>query len=164
VDLEKIVDFVNLLTEKEIRIVCAESITGGLLASSIVSIPGASAVLLGSIVTYDKDFKIKVLGVNGDTISANTAESFEVTEEMVKGAINLFPSAELYVAVTGVASIPVNEYSITKEVGEIFIVVNYKNQYFKHSEIIKEEERNLIRMSTVESIFDFITNILTKDH
>lgn len=63
-ETKKIEDFVAFLTSKQIKIVCAESITGGLLASTIISIPGASSVLLGSIVSYNPEFKNKVLGVS----------------------------------------------------------------------------------------------------
>lgn len=159
-ETKKIEDFVALLTSKQIKIVCAESITGGLLASTIISIPGASSVLFGSIVSYDPEFKSKVLGVSSQTIHDKTAESFEVTREMVNGIINLFPSADLYVAVTGVASASVNDYYLDKAVGQIYVVIMYKGSFYNFSDIILKNERNLIREGAVEVIFNYILEIL----
>ena len=48
--------------ERDVKIACAESLTGGLLADAFVRIPGASQVLLGSAVTYDIHAKASVLG------------------------------------------------------------------------------------------------------
>ncbi|PXY40860.1 competence protein ComA [Flavobacterium cheongpyeongense] len=159
-ETKKIEDFVALLTSKQIKIVCAESITGGLLASTIISIPGASSVLLGSIVSYNPEFKNKVLGVSNQTLHDKTAESFEVTREMVNGIFNLFPTADLYVAVTGVASASVNGYYVDKAIGQIYVVIMYKNSFFEFSEIILKNERNLIRDGAVEAIFNYIIEVV----
>lgn len=159
-ETKKIEDFVGLLALKKIKIVCAESITGGLLASTIVSIPGASSVLQGSIVSYNPEFKNKVLGVSNQTIIDKTAESFEVTTEMVNGIVNLFPTADLYVAVTGVASASINEYYIDKAIGQIFVVIFYKDTFYNFSEIISKNERNLIREGAVEAIFNYIIELV----
>ena len=50
---------INLLRERRQTISCAESITGGALTAALVSVSGASDVLLGSIVAYSKEMKIK---------------------------------------------------------------------------------------------------------
>jgi len=163
VETKKIEDFVASLTSKQIKIVCAESITGGLLASTIISIPGASSVLLGSIVSYNPEFKNKVLGVNSQTLNDKTAESLEVTKEMVDGIVNLFPSADLYVAITGVASASVNKYYLDKPIGQIYVVIMYKNLFYNFSEIILKNERNLIRDGAVEAIFNYILEIVEKN-
>ncbi|MBE9660925.1 CinA family protein [Mucilaginibacter myungsuensis] len=74
-------------------IFCAESITAGLLASSIASIGGASGVLKGGVVTYNRHVKTKILGVSGELIDDLTAESQETTNAMCQGIRDLYPDA-----------------------------------------------------------------------
>ncbi|KRO50082.1 MAG: hypothetical protein ABR62_06965, partial [Actinobacteria bacterium BACL2 MAG-120820-bin50] len=75
-----------LLRERSESISCAESITGGALTSALVSISGASDVLLGSIVAYSKEMKINQLGLSAELIDERGLVSKEVALEMAKGA------------------------------------------------------------------------------
>ena len=77
---------IDLLRERSESISCAESITGGALTSALVSISGASDVLLGSIVAYSKDMKINQLGLSAELIDEKGLVSKEVALEMAKGA------------------------------------------------------------------------------
>lgn len=156
-DVEK---FNSILKEKKLTIVCAESITAGLLASTIASISGASDILKGSIVTYSRELKTFILGVDPRIIDKHTAESMETTVEMVYGLTKVSPSADIYVAVTGVASLPTNNYKINKEVGQIYVAIYYGNCIYKLDTIINDPDRNIIRAKTVEFIFNSIKNIL----
>lgn len=77
---------IDLLRERSESISCAESITGGALISALVSISGASDVLLGSIVAYSKEMKINQLGLSAEFIDEKGLVSKEVALEMAKGA------------------------------------------------------------------------------
>ena len=77
---------IDLLRERSESISCAESITGGALTSALVSISGASDVLLGSIVAYSKEMKINQLGLSAELIDDKGLVSKEVALEMAKGA------------------------------------------------------------------------------
>jgi nicotinamide-nucleotide amidase len=77
---------IDLLRKRSESISCAESITGGALTSALVSVSGASDVLLGSIVAYSKEMKINQLGLSGELIEAKGLVSKEVALEMAKGA------------------------------------------------------------------------------
>lgn len=159
-ELSKVEKFNSLLTSNKLTIVCAESITAGLLSSTIASISGASEILIGSIVTYSRNLKTSVLGVDPRIIDKYTAESIETSNEMVYGLIKLYPSADVFVAVTGVASRPTTLYNIDKEVGEIFISIYYKQQLYELKHKVNENLRNEIREKTVEYIFDSILKII----
>jgi PncC family amidohydrolase len=159
-ELSKVEKFNSLLTSKKLTIVCAESITAGLLSSTIASITGASEILIGSIVTYSRNLKTSVLGVDPRIIDKYTAESIETSNEMVYGLIKLYPSADVFVAVTGVASMPTTSYNINKEVGEIFISIYYKQQLYELKHKVNENLRNEIREKTVEYIIDSILKII----
>src|SRR5699024_4781408 len=80
----------------------AESLTGGLLAASIVAVPGASAVFRGGAVAYATDTKAAVLGVEEAWLAARGPVDPRVATMMADGARRLF-AADLALATTGVA-------------------------------------------------------------
>jgi competence/damage-inducible protein CinA-like protein len=80
----------------------AESCSGGLLAARITDLPGASAYMAGSVVSYSNEAKTELLGVDPDLIDAKGAVSPEVAEAMALGALARF-DADVAVAITGVA-------------------------------------------------------------
>ena len=80
----------------------AESCTGGLAVSRLVSVPGASDVLKESHVTYSDAVKIRVLGVKEETLAAHTAVSAECAREMAEGARRI-SGADWGVSTTGYA-------------------------------------------------------------
>jgi nicotinamide-nucleotide amidase len=77
---------IDLLRERRQSISCAESITGGALTAALVSVSGASDVLLGSIVAYSKEIKISQLGLSAELIDDKGLVSKEVAIAMAKGA------------------------------------------------------------------------------
>jgi nicotinamide-nucleotide amidase len=86
-----------LLLSRGLTLGLAESVTGGLVTSRLVNVPGASAWLRGSVVAYDTAVKHDVLGV-GDA----PAVSEETAREMAVGARRVL-SSDLGLAITGVA-------------------------------------------------------------
>ena len=90
------------LTAKKLKLATAESCTGGLIASRLTDVPGASAVLTHGFVTYANEAKEGVLGVQAQSLSAHGAVSEEVCQEMAEGALRV-SGADLAIAVTGIA-------------------------------------------------------------
>ena len=80
----------------------AESCTGGMLASKLVNVAGSSAVMNESYVTYSEDAKMKILGVEKETIDKYDVVSNEVAIEMANG-VCAKTGSEVGVAVTGYA-------------------------------------------------------------
>ena len=80
----------------------AESLTGGWLGSSIVDIPGASAVFRGGALTYQVDTKASVLGVDSDELAATGPYTDSVAKQMAEWASKLF-QADVAIATSGVA-------------------------------------------------------------
>ncbi len=109
------------LKSRGLKIAFAESMTGGLLSGSLTRIPGASSVLLGAAVCYNKESKVRLLGVPEELLQENGAESAEVTRAMAEGISRLFPDANMVLAITGSASMPVNDYAISSSPGKVFI-------------------------------------------
>lgn len=91
-----------LLREHDATLAVAESCTGGMIASKLVSVPGISAHFIEGAVTYSNDAKIRRLGVRPETLAAHTAVSAETAREMAEG-IRRTSGASLGVATTGIA-------------------------------------------------------------
>nr|WP_194891126.1 CinA family protein [Catenulispora pinisilvae] len=80
----------------------AESLTGGLVAAAITSVPGASAVFRGSVTAYATEIKASVLGVDADLLARAGAVDPEVARQMAAGVRRLL-GATIGLATTGVA-------------------------------------------------------------
>ena len=93
---------VKLLKKKNLTVTTAESCTGGMIASAIVSVAGASACFKEGYITYSNEAKKKLLGVREDTLKQYTVVSAQVAQEMAAGAAAAAQSS-LAVSVTGVA-------------------------------------------------------------
>jgi len=109
------------LKVRNLTIAFAESMSGGLLSGSLVRIPGASSVLLGSLVCYRAESKYRLLGVPNSLLQEFGAESEDVTRALAEGISKLFPEAGIVLAITGSASSPVNDYRISSPPGTVFI-------------------------------------------
>lgn len=95
-------NLVSLLKEKGLTIGFAESLTGGLLASKLAGVCGASQVLSGGVVSYTNDVKINLLKVKRETIDRYTEVSYECALEMAKGVRELL-GCDISVSLTGIA-------------------------------------------------------------
>lgn len=95
-------ELIFLLKERGLHICCAESCTGGMLSSTLVNVVGASDALDMGFVTYANEAKIKLLGVNAQTIEQYGVVSEQVAEQMARGAANV-SGAQVAVGISGIA-------------------------------------------------------------
>jgi nicotinamide-nucleotide amidase len=147
---------VQLLRDRRETITCAESITGGALTSALVSIPGASHVLRGSIVAYSSEIKIQELNVDSALIEEKGVVSEEVALAMATGVKNKF-SANWAVALTGVAG-PGASHGIPA--GTVWLALLGPGV----QETVKLEmtgEREMVRRGAVESALGVLERILS---
>lgn len=94
-----------LLIEKKLTVATAESLTGGMIGAALTSRSGSSAYFKGSIVAYNLEAKVTLLGVNQVLARATDCVSAEIADQMALGVRNLFGS-DCTIAVTGYAEIP----------------------------------------------------------
>ncbi|MFT6076966.1 MAG: PncC family amidohydrolase [Rickettsiales bacterium] len=92
----------DLATKSDIKIVTAESCTGGLISALITQISGSSNIFDRGFVTYSNEAKMQDLGVERKTLDDFGAVSEKVSAEMAIGAIKN-SNANLSIAVTGIA-------------------------------------------------------------
>ncbi len=95
-------ELVEALIERNCKISCAESCTGGLLASSIVEVPAASQVFDMSFVTYANEAKVQLVEVSEETIETYGVVSEEVARQMAVGCAKI-ANSDIGVGISGIA-------------------------------------------------------------
>ncbi len=93
---------VELLKQRGLHIASAESCTGGLIASQITQIAGASEVFDAGFVTYSNAMKIGMLGVDATTLERDGAVSAATVLQMARGALER-SGADCVLATSGIA-------------------------------------------------------------
>lgn len=93
---------VRQFTEKGLTLGTAESLTAGLIAATVADVSGASAVLMGGVVSYDPHVKHEVLGVSQEVIDTVGVVSEACALQMASGARNLL-KVDVALSATGVA-------------------------------------------------------------
>ena len=146
--------------KRNITLSCAESFTGGLFASTLVSIPGCSAVFKGGVTTYSSESKIKILGVKKETIDKFDVVSKEVAIEMAN-RIRKKLNTDVAVSFTGNAG-PTKENG-NAPVGTCYIAISTKNKTEVYKKIFKLD-REKIRINAVDFVLEKISskNFLVK--
>ena len=147
---------VKTLTKKKFKIAFAESCTGGLLASSITSISGASKIFNLGLVTYSNQAKIKFLKVNKNIIKEYGAVSHECCLAMVNN-LSKISKANINVSITGIAG----PKGGTKEkpVGLVYIGIKKGNKTYINKCLFKNKKRSSIQRVTVKKALDLILRI-----
>ncbi len=148
---------VKKLNKKKLKISFAESCTGGMLASKITSISGASKVFGLGLVTYSNQAKTSVLKVNKSIIQKYGAVSSQCCETMVKNLAKI-SKAQINVSITGIAG--PNGGSKTKPVGLVYIGVKNKNKILITKNIFKQKSRKAIQNATVKKTLEIIRSTI----
>lgn len=97
-----IAEVLDIARAKGIRITCAESCTGGMLAALLTEMPGSSDVFDRGFVTYSNEAKVQMLGVDQAHLDAHGAVSEPVARDMALGALER-SNAQIAVSITGIA-------------------------------------------------------------
>ena len=147
---------IRILTKKKLKISFAESCTGGLLASTITSISGASKVFNLGLVTYSNQAKIKVLKVNKNIIKRYGAVSHECCTAMVKN-LSKISKANINVSITGIAG--PKGGTKKKPVGLVYIGVKKGNKVYINRYLFKNKKRSSIQKATVKKALNSILRI-----
>ena len=147
---------IKLLTKKKLKISFAESCTGGLLASSITSISGASKVFNLGLVTYSNQAKIKILKVNKNIIKKYGAVSYECCYAMVNN-LSKISKANINISITGIAG--PKGGTKQKPVGLVYIGVKKGDKTQINKCLFKSKKRSLIQKATVKKALNLVLRI-----
>ena len=148
---------IRILIKKKFKISFAESCTGGLLASTIASISGASKVFNLGLVTYSNQAKIKVLKVNKNIIRKYGAVSHECCLAMVKN-LSKISKANISVSITGIAG--PKGGTKQKPVGLVYIGIKKGSKTLIKKYLFKNKKRILIQRAAVNKTLNLVLNLI----
>ncbi len=141
---------VHHLSQQQKKITCAESCTGGLIASLLTQIPGASQCIDGTLVTYANGIKRAWLGVDKDILSTQGAVSEACVRDMLNGALKASKS-HFALATSGIAG--PDGGSEQKPVGTVFIGVGDNNGNRTIERVLLKGDRQAIQMQSAYHAF-----------
>ena len=144
---------IKILAKKKLRISVAESCTGGLLASKITSMSGASKVFNLGFITYSNQAKIEILKVNKNIIRKYGAVSHECCSMMANN-LSKISKANINVSITGIAG-PKGGTKL-KPVGLVYIGIKKGNKISVNKCLFKSKKRSSIQKATVNKALNLI--------
>lgn len=145
---------IELLIGRDETVATAESLTGGLVAAALTSVPGSSAAD-GGVVAYATELKAALLDVPADLLERHGAVHGTVAEAMAEGARARL-GASTGVATTGVAG---PERAEGKPVGMVFVAVAGPGGLASR-QLALTGDREEIRAATVESVLELLVGAL----
>jgi len=129
-----------------IRLITAESCTGGLLAGAITSIAGSSKWFDRGFVTYSNQSKMDCLSINENDLHTFGAVSAQIAQQMAAGALKN-TSANLSISITGIAG--PSGSSKDKPIGTVFFACQRENKVIFEHKALFAGNREIIRDKAV---------------
>ncbi|MBE6052426.1 MAG: competence/damage-inducible protein A [Clostridium sartagoforme] len=145
----------EILCEKKLSVSTAESCTGGMIASTLISYPGISSVFKEGAVTYTNESKIKRLGVSEETIKKFGAVSKETAKEMAEGIAKV-ANTDIGIATTGLAG--PGGATKDKPVGLVYIGLFIKGKTIVQKFNFNGDRESIRKKTTMNAL-----NILRKE-
>ena len=133
----------------KISVTTAESCTGGMIASSIVSINGSSSIFKSGIVTYSNESKAEFLKIPLKLIDENGAVSETIAFQMAKNVLSIMNSS-LSIAVTGIAG--PSGGSNDKPVGLVWIAIGTKENVITKKYLFQGNRLKIRQQTTFEAL------------
>ncbi len=156
--LQRAAALVAQMTSRGVKLVTAESCTGGLVAAAITDVPGSSAVLERGFVTYSNEAKMALLGVEPALLQSYGAVSGPVAIAMAEGALRA-SLADVAVSITGIAG--PGGATASKPVGLVHFAVARTGRPTVEAECrFGDIGRRLVREAAVRKAFDMVGEAL----
>jgi nicotinamide-nucleotide amidase len=156
--LESVV--IGLLRKARLTLATAESCTGGLVASRLTDVPGASEVFTHGFVTYANRAKSEQLGVKESDLQQHGAVSEEVARQMAEGALRV-AAVDVAVSVTGIAG-PTGG-TPEKPVGTAWLALARKGRDTVTEKVFHLRDRNGFKKAVSQSVLDLIRRHVATD-
>jgi nicotinamide-nucleotide amidase len=142
---------------KGLKIVTAESCTGGLVSGLLTEIAGSSDVIECGFVTYSNEAKEELLGVPHSILVMHGAVSAEVARAMVQGALK-HAHADLAVAVTGIAG--PGGGTADKPVGLVHLAAATGGRVIQRECRFGALGRDKVRLASVETALELLAQLI----
>ncbi|MCP8882234.1 CinA family protein [Devosia sp. XJ19-1] len=151
---------IDILAERGQTLVTAESCTGGMIASALTDIPGASAAIYGGYITYANSAKSRMIQVQPRLIGDYGAVSNQVARAMADGARNT-ARVDFAVAATGIAG--PDGGTEKKPVGLVYVAVSSELATVVIEHNFGDIGRDGIRKATVDAALDLVLQVLSSN-
>ena len=148
---------ISLLKRKKLSLAIAESCTGGMLSSTIVSVSGSSKVFTMGLITYSNQAKTSVLKVSQKIIKKYGAVSVQCCLAMVNN-LSKISKSKICVSVTGIAG--PKGGSKQKPVGLVYIGIRKDKIVKVNRYVFKNRGRNYIQKAAVNKALKLTYNFL----
>lgn len=148
----------KLLFQQKLTLALAESCTGGLLADRVTNVPGSSEYFIGGIVSYAYEAKVKLLGVQWNTLKKYGAVSAETVLEMARGARSTL-NADLGLSVSCIAG--PGGATATKPVGTSWCALSAPEGEWAH-QFLLQGDRLAVKAQLAEEAFKVLRDYLLK--
>jgi nicotinamide-nucleotide amidase len=139
-------ELIKLLSEKNLTIAAAESLTGGMFQQELTSVPGTSALLKGGVICYTNEVKQNVLKVKKETIGEHGVVSDKCASELAENVATLV-GANIGISFTGVAGPDELE---GKPAGTVYIGISINGKKAIVEELHLGGTRDAIRTRSVK--------------
>ena len=133
----------------KMSVTTAESCTGGMVASSIISINGSSSIFKSGIVTYSNESKAEFLKIPLESININGAVSETIAFQMAKNVLSIMNST-VSIAVTGIAG--PSGGSNEKPVGLVWIAIGTKENVLTKKYLFQGNRLKIRQHTTFEAL------------
>lgn len=145
-------ELVELLVARGETVAAAESLTGGLLTATLVTVPGVSRVLRGGLVVYATDLKHSLAGVDADLLAARGPVDPDVALALARGARERC-GADWGLATTGVAG-PGPQDGVPA--GTVYVALAGPGDAERVRALSIDGDRSHVRQAAVESALDLL--------
>ena len=149
---------IELLMEHHLTITTAESCTGGLIAATLVNVPGVSGQFEEGYITYSNEAKEKLLGVSHETLEKYGAVSSQTAEEMAKGAKKA-AHADISIISTGIAG--PDGGTMEKPVGLVYLACSLGEETEVERHIFSGD-RQEVRQASVRAALALVEKTIRK--
>ena len=148
---------IKKLIKKKLKISFVESCTGGLLASSVTSISGASKIFNLGLITYSNQAKIKFLKINKNIIKKYGAVSHECCLAMVNN-LSKISKSKICISITGIAGPKGGTQQ--KPVGLVYIGIKIGKKVIVNKCNFKKKKRIFIQKQTVKKSLNLLLKFI----
>lgn len=150
---EQATDLLERYRRAKLRIVTAESCTGGLIAATLTEIAGSSDVVERGFVTYSNEAKEDLLRVPAEMLIEYGAVSSQVALAMAEGALQN-SRADVAVSVTGIAG--PGGGSAEKPVGLVYFGLCKRGEKARFERCVFEGNRQMVRAQSVQKALELL--------
>ena len=144
---KKIIQIINLLKRKKLKISVAESCTGGMLSSVITSVSGSSKIFTMGLITYSNESKTNILKVPKQILKKNGAVSIQCCLSMLNN-LSKISKSKVCVSITGIAG--PSGGTKQKPVGLVYIGIKNGKKIIVSKNQFRNKGRSAIQKAAVK--------------